>query len=259
MKKQILIPTAVLAAASVLASCSSPQAAHNLGASLGSSFPSSFRIEDTSSQVITVSSSQEVYVVPDIAQLAFSVNTEAATAEECQQLNSQSLNQVLDYLKAQGIAEESIQTSNYSLEPKYDWNSGQTIIGYQMSVRVVVSQIPMEQVGTLITDTVNHGANRVESVSYLSSQYEASYQEALKKAVDSAREKAQVLADAGGCQVGHVIHMEEYMPDTSARAMDQYASYNSARKMAAAEADMAVMPGQLKIEARVTVDFSVEH
>lgn len=260
MKRQIFIPILALMTAAGLTACTSPQAAHNLGAALGDSMPSSFKIEDTSSQVITVSSSQEVYVTPDIARLVFSVNTEAATAQECQKLNSQSLDQVLGYLKSQGISEEFIQTSDYTLEPNYDWNSGRTIIGYQMSARVTVSQIPIDQVGSLITNTVEQGANRVESVSYLSSQYEESYQEALKKAVDSAREKAQVLAEAGGCSLGPVIHMSEYMPDTSVRARDSYANYNAPGSMVAAKAeDMAVMPGQLKIEAQITVDFAVEH
>ncbi|MCI8660257.1 MAG: SIMPL domain-containing protein [Lachnospiraceae bacterium] len=260
MKKQVVIPILTLITSAALTACTSPQAAHDLGASLGASMPTSIKIEDTSSQVITVSSSQEVYVVPDIAQLVFCVSTKAATAQECQQLNSKSLDQVLEYLKSQGISEESIQTSDYNLEPNYDWNNGRTIIDYEMSARVTVSQIPIDQVGELITSTVKQGANRVESVSYLSSQYEQSYQEALKRAVDSAREKAQVLAEAGGCNLGPVIHINESMPDTSARAMQSYTNYSAARDMATAkEEDMAVMPGQLKIQAQITVDFAVAH
>lgn len=252
LKSRILLTP--LALATVLTACSSPAPA-----SPPVSFPAAIQVQNTDSQVITVSSSQEVYVTPDIAQLVFCVSTEARTAQECQQKNTESLNQVLEYLKSQGISEEWIQTSDYSLQPNYDWNNGRTIIGYEMSCRITVSEVPLDQAGALITNTVDQGANQVESVSYLSSKYDESYQEALKKAVEDARRKADVLAAASGCTAGAVVSMEESMPNTYLRSSGNEAKLEAAMDLAgsAARAPMDMMPGQLKVQAQVTVSFAV--
>ena len=199
-------------------------------------------------------------MVPDIAQLVFRVTTEAQTAQECQQKNTENRQQVLSYLKSQGLEETSIQTSNYSLEPMYDWNNGRTITGYEMSTRVTVSQAPLEQAGTLVTNVVQNGANEVESVSYLSSKYDESYQAALAAAVKTARAKAQVLADAAGCQVGSVINIRETSGYSEARYNDSALTnqYRSAAKMMELE-DTAgsIMPGEIQVEAGIVVEYAL--
>ena len=115
MKKNLpitLLTLTPLMASAVLTACSAPAPA-----APPVSFPTAIQVQNADNQVITVSSSQEVYVTPDIAQLVFSVTTEAKTAEECQQKNTESLNQVLEYLKSQGVEEKWIQTSDYNLQP----------------------------------------------------------------------------------------------------------------------------------------------
>ena len=139
------------------------------------------------------------------------------------------------------------------MNPIYDWNSGQAIIGYQMETNLTVSDISIEQTGALLSACVEAGINNIDRVSYLSSQYDACYQEALSKAIEAARKKAEVMAQASGCTLGSVVHIEEYLGSQEAR----YNSYSAARKemsVAMAE-DMAVEAGQLSIEAKILVEF----
>lgn len=207
---------------------------------------------------ITVQSSETVKVVPDMAELRFGIFTREKTAAACQEKNNKDLTNVIDFLKEFGISQESLQTSNYGMNPVYDWNSGRTITGYEMETSLTVSDIPLDQAGTLITACVDAGINSIDRVSYLSSQYDACYQEALAKAMATARKKAQVMAEAGGCTLGKVVHVEEYSASQALR-YDSYASTgameNSARKMAA---DMAVEPGKVSIEASIMVEFSID-
>ena len=79
---------------------------------------------DSSDNRITVSGMEEVKAVPDMAQIQYSVYTQAATAQECQEENAKNVNQTLETLKGLGVEEKSIQTSDYGLSPIYDWNSG---------------------------------------------------------------------------------------------------------------------------------------
>ncbi len=112
------------------------------------------------------------------------------------------VNQTLETLKGLGVEEKSIQTSDYGLSPIYDWNSGrQKITGYQMSTSITVSDIPVENAGKIITASVASGVNELDSVQYLCSDYDEKYQEALKMAVEMAKNKADAMAEAAGMTV----------------------------------------------------------
>lgn len=218
--------------------------------------PDTIKVENVKDNVITVQSTEEVKVVPDMAELAFSVTTQAADAKACQEQNSKDLDNVISFLKGTGIAETSIQTSNYGLDPIYDWNSGRTITGYEMNTTITVSDIPIDQAGTLISSSVEAGINSISQVTYLSSKYDETYQQALKNAIASAKVKAEAIAEAGGCTLGPVVHVEEYNDNQIAR----YSTYKNAavEDMAAGAASMSVEPGQLSVEARVTVEFEIQ-
>lgn len=245
-----LLVLSLLAGMSALTACNSGSATLEL--------PSSpIQIEDSSDQVIRVTASEKLYVVPDMAELVFEVNSQESTAEATQQANATALEQVLSYLTSTGLEETSIQTSNYNLEPIYDWNNGRSITGYQMSTRITVSDVPLDDAGTLITETVNHGANSVNSVSYFCSTYDDAYQEALQKAIASAKSKAAAIASAGERTLGAMVQVEE-------AAQNDYARYSRALNSSgmveetAAAADMSIMAGQLSVEAEVTVSFALE-
>lgn len=218
--------------------------------------PDTIKVENVKDNVITVQSAEEVKVVPDMAELQFGVTTQAADAKECQEQNSRDLDRVITFLKESGIAETSIQTSNYGLDPIYDWNGNRTITGYEMNTTVTVSDVLIADAGALISACVDAGINNIERVTYLSSKYDESYQQALKNAIASARVKASAIAEAGGCTLGPVVHVEEYSDNQTAR----YQGYENlaARASGVADGAMAVEPGQLSIEARVSVEFEIQ-
>lgn len=211
---------------------------------------------------ISVTGQEEVKVTPDMAQIRYSIYTQEDTAALCQEINSKDLSAAIETLKGLGIKEESIQTSSYGLSPIQNWRSDtQEVTGYEMTTDLTVTDIPIDQVGEIISQSVASGVNNIDSVSYFSSNYDACYQDALKGAIAIAQKKAEAIAEASGKSLGSLVHVEEYgySPDT------RYSSYSSIRgtsgaaKMEAggAIADMAVMPGQVSVEATVLVDFKL--
>ena len=64
-----------------------------------------------------------------------------------------------------------------------------------MTTEVVVSDVAIEDAGAIISDSVNAGINSIDSVQYQCSNFDEIYQEALKKAIESARESR---SDGGG-------------------------------------------------------------
>ncbi len=245
-----MFTTAALAGVLLLSGCGTAQTA------AGVNVPSSIQVANVEDQVISVTASEEVKVVPDMAQAVFSVTTQEKDAKACQTANSEAVNRVAEAVKAKGIEETSIQTSSYNLNPIYDWENGQAISGYSMDTTVTVSDVPVDAVGDVIAAAVDAGANNIQSVTYMSSKYDESYQEALSKAVQSAYEKANAMAIAGGCSLGKVVKIEERSRAGQARytavsniSMDSLA--------AAPEESAAVMPGQVSVQADILVEYAV--
>ncbi len=221
------------------------------------SMPGTIQIENVeNTNIITVTGSEEVKVVPDMAEITCSVYSRGESAAACQETNSSSLNTALAALKELGIQETSIQTSSYGMQPIRNWDSpDREITGYEMTTTLTISDVPLDQAGSILTQTVLSGVNSIDNVRYFSSSYDASYQEALKGAVAMAQAKAEAIAAASGKTLSTVIHVEEQGYNPSARYSNS--TLQASKAAEATMADMAVMPGEISVEAYVTADFAI--
>lgn len=207
---------------------------------------------------ITVNGDGEIKVEPDMAEVTFGVRSTGGTAAKAQQDNTEAVDQVLAMLESLGIAEKSIQTSDYSLYPRYD-DYGENITSYTASTTLTVSDLPIDSVGTLLTKCTDAGINDIDDIRYFHGGYDAAYEDALNLAVEAARKKAEALAASSGQTLGAIQAITEGYQDTSLRY-----SYDSgmAAKYAVTEedagGDVSIMPGEVTVRAQVTVTFSLE-
>lgn len=253
MKKYMIAMTFGALCAMFLTACSNSGTAVASGAS-GSG---TLKIESTDTPTITVSAKESVSVVPDMAEVVLGVTTQNADAKACQEENTKTINGLTEKLKELGIAETSIQTSDYNMNVRQDWQNNGEVIGYEMTAMLTVSDIPLDQVGTILTETVQAGANEVRSVVYMSSKYDESYQEALQMAAASAEEKARALAAASGSTLGHAIRINEYSANQQARYAAPEARAMAGAGAGAADMSVNMMPGELEIEASISVDYAI--
>lgn len=255
MKRICVLTIGCIGMAAALSACT-PQ--------VTASVPNVIRVENVDagdSKKIAINSTETVQVTPDMAELVYGITTEDTDASRCQQKNTEALAQVLAFLKAEGYQDNSIKTTGFSLEPRYDWSgNSQRLIGYRMDTQVTVTDVPIDKVGGLLSKTVESGANQIQNVSYFSSTYDEAYEEALKKALELARKKAQVLAGASGQSLGNVIKVEEYRDSQYGRyvssEMTRSAKFEAVMDAAGA-ADMGVMPGQMQVTANISVEFEL--
>ena len=108
------------------------------------SAPASVTVQSAENMGITVTSQEKIKAEPDIAEITYSVYSQAADASTCQSENQTDLDAVLALLKEKGIADTSVQTSDLGLNPIYDWDNGKKITGYEMTTEVVVSDVAIE-------------------------------------------------------------------------------------------------------------------
>ena len=203
------------------------------------SAPASVTVQSAENTGITVTSQEKIKAEPDIAEITYSVYSQAADASTCQSENQTDLDAVLALLKEKRIADTSVQTSGLGLNPIYDWDNGKKITGYEMTTEVVVSDVAIEDAGAIISDSVNAGIN----------------------SIDSVRVKAEAMAEAGGCKLGTMTNVQEYSSGQQARYYDtSYSSGMAMKEMAMEDAGAGrnLMPGQVDVEAEVSATFSIQ-
>lgn len=212
--------------------------------------------------IVSVKSSETVNVVPDIAQIVYSVRTEEKTASACQQNNVEAVSSVIAQLKELGVAENSIQTSDYYMHPVYNY-SGSTarVTGYEATASLTVSDLPIDDLDEILSKSVDGGINTIQSITYMASNYDESYQEALRKAIDTAHQKAQVLAEASGRNVGIALNITEVSGYSEARYDDTARSnmlMSVKEESMKAMADTAgIMPGEIQVAASIIVEYQM--
>lgn len=180
--------------------------------------------------LLTVTGEGRSRRTPDIAVFNAGVTTQGKSAAEALSANSAAMERVIARLRAAGIADRDIQTSNLTVEPVYsDPNreaamaarySGQPyvppaeaslprIVGYRAGNSVTVRQRDLKNFGRVIDTLVAAGANQVNGPSFTMDDPEPALDEARVQAMQKARERAQLYARAAGLKIVRIISISE--------------------------------------------------
>jgi uncharacterized protein YggE len=119
---------------------------------------------------------------------------------------------IIEAAKDSGIADEDIQTTNYSVYVMRDYSDTGTptdITGYQISNQVNVTVRDIDTLSDLLAAVVGAGANNIYGITFFVDDPTAAASEARKLAVDDAKAKATELAEATGMTLGRVIAISE--------------------------------------------------
>lgn len=192
---------------------------------------------------LTVSGVGSVKAVPNEAQMSFGVETRRPTAQAAVAANADAMRTVINALRQAGARE--IATQWVSVYP-YSRDDG-TIDGYSASNSVSATS-DIDDAAALIDAAVEAGANQVSGPGMSSSNAEALYRQALAKAVDEARARAEVLAKAAGRSLGEITTIVEAgapaVPYAERAALDTAAA-------------TPIVPGQQETTANISVTFSL--
>ncbi|WP_137137222.1 SIMPL domain-containing protein [Rhizobium sp. FKY42] len=171
----------------------------------------------TQPRAITVSGEGTASIAPDMAIVNLSVTRMAETAQAALTQNNEAVRSVLDALKANGVADRDIQTGDFSIFPRYsdrqstpqNINQQPVIIGYQVTNSLTVRVRELPKLGELIDQSVKLGVNQGGQITFTNHEPKAAYQNARRKAVEDAMEKAKTLAEAAGVTLGPVVNISE--------------------------------------------------
>jgi uncharacterized protein YggE len=201
---------------------------------------------------ITVTGEATVQATPDMATIMLGVTTDGETAVAAMKANNDAVSAVLERLKAAGVDERDLQTSNLSLNPNwvgYDSGSMPTIAGYSAMNMLNVRVRDLAKLGDLLDASITDGANTLNGISFEVSAPRPVMDEARKLAVADAKARAELLATAAGETLGAVVSIVE---------TPNYASPMPMFRSDAASAEaVPLASGQVGLMATVTVTYDL--
>lgn len=209
---------------------------------------------------ITASGNGTALAAPDTAELTFGITSTDPKAKPALDRASKTADAVAAALKKAGVAQEDIQTANMRIDPNYTYdNTGDkppTVASYRATIELRVKVRDMELLGTVIEAGTAAGAASVNGPTFTLDDDAAATDEAITKAVEDAKRRAEAMAKAAGKKVGEAVSIQETSVEVPTVYKDQALARADVNYAGAAA--IAVEAGQLDITADITVVFRLE-
>ena len=199
---------------------------------------------------ISVSGAGAAYGDPDRAVVTLGVDAVADNVRDALAQADQTMNQVREAALALNIEQRQIRTVSFNVwrQQLTDQNGQPTGERYHVQHSFQVTVDDTEQVGQLLADAIDAGANDVGGISFTISDTAALQSQAREAAMADARARATQLAQHAGVTLGQVIYVEE----TSYNAPHAVANVQYARA-----ASSPIESGELAVNVTVKVVYAI--
>ena len=207
---------------------------------------------------MTVTGRGEVSATPDQATIRLGAVAQSKEAADAQRQANDIVNRTLAKLEKMNIPGEKITTVGLTLAPIFSSEDRidrkepveARIIAYRAhnTIQVVIDDVG--KVGEIIDAGMDAGANVLEGLIFQLKEDEKYKEQALSLAVRQARSKAEAIAAALGLEIAAVQEVSEGGINIMFPQMPVARAF-------AADAETRVQPGQVNVEATVTIRYHI--
>jgi uncharacterized protein YggE len=200
----------------------------------------------------------QAFGAPDQAQAQIGVEIFAENVNAATSQNQTTFDNIKAALLEQGVAEEDIQTSNYSVwaDQRYDENGvTQGIVGYRVTNQVNVTIRDINKVSDVLAAAIDAGANSIYGVYFSVSDPAALEAEARQAAMADAQARATSLAELGNVELGGIQIISEVIGSPVQPLLTRNMGGGMAEEAAAAP---GISPGQLSFQVQVQVTYAIQ-
>ena len=210
---------------------------------------------------ILVSGQGSTDIGADMAVLTLTVTRDAETARAALDANSAAMSDVLAAMRSEGIKDRDLQTSGFSIQPRYFYppNKPSTnhqpprIVGYTVRNSLTVRIRDISALGEILDTSVTLGVNEGGNIMFTNDDPSSAITQARIMAVKDATAKAKTLAEAAGVKVGKLLEMSEQTH--SPRPMQMV---RAERSMAMSADSVPVAAGENTYKVTVNMSFAID-
>jgi len=208
---------------------------------------------------ITVSGQGEIKVRPDKMDVTIGVVTEDKSSQSAAASNAQASQRVQAAIRKAGVADKDIRTINYSVSPVYGEvrplvgarPQPPKITGYRVYNQVRATVRNLAHISDVLDAATAAGSNTIEGLTLGVEDQKTAEGEALEKAVQDARRKADHMVKAAGTGITGILEMT----DNTGSSPRMFAF---GRAEAGGAAPTPIAAGELTITANVTVTYGLD-
>jgi uncharacterized protein YggE len=209
-------------------------------------------VQTTKTNLFTVDGTGKVTGIPDTAVISIGVTKTTSTIALAQNQTNTAANKIIQDLKSLGIAEKDIKTTDYSVNPNYDYTAGQSITGYTVTQTLEADITPIDVANKAIDVATADGANLVNGVSFTFNDKTKQDLEdkAREEAVTMAKEKADSLAKTTGIHLGKIVDVQESSDNQPRPILMEAQSIGNTKS-----APTQLSPGENSISIDITLSY----
>jgi uncharacterized protein YggE len=206
---------------------------------------------------IWVTGEGKVTVTPDVAIVNLGAEAQAKTVELARKQAEEAMTAVMAELDSFGVADEDIQTQQFSIYPVRRWfEDREVLLGYRVVNMVNVKIREIDSAGSIIDAVAAAGGDyiRINSINFTVDDPTEYHEEVRELAMEDAESKAEQLADLSGVSLGRPTYINEstiYWPVTR----DIYYAEGG---VPAPGATTPISPGETDIRLTVQVVYSIQ-
>lgn len=199
---------------------------------------------------VSVIGTGTVNIVPDKVLINSRIEHTGKSAVEVKRQNDKVVNDVIKYLKSQGIASENIRTEYIRLNMEFNYNTKDTFYSANQALSIELQDLKKYE--DIMSGLLNSGLNRIDGIEFMTSKKDELQSEARKKAVLDAQMKAREYAEALDQNIGKAIRISEVQTD-------HYQPVYSVMEMKQDSAEQeTIAPGEMEVRVKVNVDFLLQ-
>ncbi|MES2314553.1 MAG: SIMPL domain-containing protein [Patescibacteria group bacterium] len=221
---------------------------------------------------ISVTGTGDTYAVPDVATFSFSVTQTSKTVSDAQAKATDKIAAALKAVRDGGVEDKDIQTTNYSINPHYEYQNaicpagktdgtvsycppGKSILtGYDVSQTITVKVRNLDKAGALFASIGSLQVENINGLSFSVDKPDAIQAEARAKAIADAKSKADQLASQLGV---HLVRVVNFSEDNGGYIRPMM--YGAGDAMMSAKAVAPEVPaGQQKVTSTVSITYEIQ-
>lgn len=203
----------------------------------------------TPNPIVQVTGHGSVMVVPDQATVKVRVEHTGKDPIAIKRQNDDVVRAVLQFLEQAGVASKHIMTDYIRLSKNYEYNTKS--YNYAANQAITIQIKNLDNYETVMNGLLSSGINRIDGISFGSSEQTSLESDARKKAMANAKMKAQEYAGSLGQSIGKAVVISEQTQFAGPQPM---ANYRLA-SMESADAAPSMAPGELEIKVSIHVTF----
>lgn len=165
---------------------------------------------------LAVSGEGQAFRAPDLALVQLTVTRQGATAAQALTDNNTAMSAVQGALPEFGLEPRDIQTSGFSINPQYRYETRQdgtqsppTLVGYEVRNTLSLRVRAVDRLGEILDRAVSLGVNDGGSIEFVAEDPSALENEARTEAIGRARASAEAMAKAAGQRLGALLSVED--------------------------------------------------